>query len=129
MTRAGVRWGRWRMSGPVLEMVKNAAFGGEWDGVAGLLEFNGRTIVMRANDHVADDCIEYWGVSPLFDPVEEGAEIPLYEVHFNTVQYCADCGAEDVWDTEDGYRCRLCESALVRHRSKFVRVERIENRQ
>ena len=54
----------------------------------------GQMIIIRANQCPYGDGIDYWAISPLFGPVEEGMAIPWYEMEFQTIDHGPDFEAK-----------------------------------
>jgi hypothetical protein len=63
-----------------------------WDGdhVQSLLGLFGKMIIVRAGQCPHLDSIDYWAISDMFDEVEEGSDIPWYEMEFQTVDHGED---------------------------------------
>lgn len=95
--RGGVRWGRFRVSGCLIEEWLSRAAAEQWDSLAAYMRFMGDVLIIRAKDHAAGDWIEYWGLSRHFQELSEGERIPLYSISFRTEIVCP-CGERDNWD-------------------------------
>lgn len=98
--RFGGRWGRFKISGYFLEELGSMAHSGEWDRLEALTGFMAQVLIVRANDQVDGDCVEYLGVSRHFDELEEGEAIPEYSVEFQRVRTCNACGGSE-WGPND----------------------------
>ncbi len=67
------RWGRFRVTSILLTCLHDGPI------AKGLMALFGKMIVIRANDCPCRDEVEYWAISDLFEPVEEGDSIPFYQ--------------------------------------------------
>jgi hypothetical protein len=93
--RYGNRWGRFNISGYFLEELGSMANNGEWDRLEALTGFMVQVLIVRAQDRVCGDCVEYVGVSRHFEELEEGEEIPEYMLEFQRVRTCNACGGTE----------------------------------
>ena len=76
------RWGRWRISGPMFAMARDAMFHDEWERFAHLTAYQREVFIVRAQDSPRGDFVEYTGISRHFDALTEGEEIPEYTFEF-----------------------------------------------
>lgn len=76
MQRYRSKMGRFYLEGPQLVAVR---FGDcESDNFKRVMALMGQVLIIQARDVGYMDAIEYLGISPLFDELEEGAMIPEY---------------------------------------------------
>jgi len=71
------RWGRFHLDGHMLSAVRGDPDGEIFKQLVALM---GQILVVQAQHCAYSDRIEYLGISPLFDVLEEGALAPEYEL-------------------------------------------------
>lgn len=97
MRRGGNCWGRFRVGEILVDHWLSMSAAGQWDALDGYMKFMSEVLIVRSDDHVAGDWIEYWGLSKHFQELGEGEVIPLYTISFRTEIMCP-CGERDNWD-------------------------------
>lgn len=106
------RWGRFKIDGIFIRALR--AGGTDSDAYKQLIELFKEVLVLRAEHNLANDEIEYMGISPHFEPIEEGSIIPFYEVHYkkehytpgegdHTPGFCPECKQPGVSPEGAGY--------------------------
>jgi hypothetical protein len=112
----GRRIGRFRISGEAFERMRECADAGRWDELEGHLKFQGEVLILRTHDCPSREWVEYWGISKHFEEIEEGEDIPEYDIWFERViEDCPACQGVGC--------CDLCEQGKV-HKSRFKTAKR-----
>jgi len=88
--RYSSRWGRFKVSGVLVNKMGSEVCGGE-DGAESnafkrLTTLLSKVFIFKAEHNVTDDTIDYWGISPLFEELEEGEPVPFYELEGQTIK-------------------------------------------
>jgi hypothetical protein len=134
--RHGNRWGKFRIAGHVLAETVAHASKGDWAEVGSLTRFMSECFIVRAGDSPSDDTIEYLAVSPHFDEIEEGEEIPEYEIWFERERTCNACGGTE-WGPAPSMdpvpaeiACQGCGNSVERSHwvTRVKRVKRVQRR-
>ena len=78
MTRRTSRWGRFKLNAFVFEAVVYGDVGSQC--VKDVMAFLSQVFIIEAKHDYSSNCIEYTGISSLFEPLEDGAIIPWYSI-------------------------------------------------
>ena len=83
--RYSSRWGRFEISSDFIFHTMSKHVAGNEDKTPteyfkAVVELMSQVLIFRASENPATGSIEYWGISPLFNELEEGDAIPMYEL-------------------------------------------------
>ena len=78
------RWGRFRLDWEILRSLSTV--GVDSPLFKQLTSLMSNILIFRASESPWNGQIEYWGISPLFDEVPEGEDIPFYSLEGQTIQ-------------------------------------------
>jgi hypothetical protein len=113
------RWGRFYLQGPMFQTVRGDPRGLAFEQLLALM---GRILVVEAHHSPCSDEIEYLGISPLFDRLEEGEAVPEYSLEgIRIVEPPNEDGVGSVRYEVKAFRrlsrCSRCGSSRPRPRS------------